>query len=48
MKRVLVMHRARGILGPVVQKGKGKPATCVKRAGVKGVGNYISYKANNP
>ena len=45
------MMRTRGLIGPAVQKGKGKGkavATTKQRAGVKPVGNYIVYKINNP
>lgn len=43
--RVFVMHRARGFIGPMVQKSTTKPAG---KKGVKSVGSYIVYKKNNP
>ena len=51
MRRPLLMMRGRGLVGPAVQKSKGKavkPATPTQRSGVKSAGNYILYKVNNP
>lgn len=46
--RTLVMMRARGLLGPVVQKTTTKPATTSSPKGVKSTGVYRVYKVNNP
>jgi len=46
--RTFIMHRARGLLGPMVNKTQTKPATVQNPSGIKTVGNYIVYKVNNP
>jgi len=46
--RVFLMMRARGLLGPVVNKGNNKPATTASPKGAISAGNYIVYKKNNP
>jgi hypothetical protein len=46
--KTFIMHRARGLLGPMVQKTSTSPSTVSSPKGVKSVGNYIVYKKNNP